>query len=228
MKKYAFLISALALSGCVTLLPEQGAAPAVFNIEAPEAPFPNAQKVDWSIGVARPFAPRILAGQDLVLREAGNQIAFVGGAEWADSTPDILQRTLASALSRSGKIVAVNPDTGARADCEFQWDIYAFDAREGASGFTARFEASARLVGRNRAIQQSTRIVTAGAASGGTVRSAAAALSDAALKAVDEAGNWALQQQCEKPLPRAAVRAPIETPLAGAPLGNIAAPGKQR
>jgi len=220
MKQYFSLAAILGLSGCVTLLPGPGAAPSVFNIEAPDAPFPDAQKVDWSIAVARPIMPRMLSSADLVLREADNRIAFVGGAAWAEPAPDLLQRTLASSLSRSGKIVAATPESGVRADCELQWDVYAFDARDAGGGFSARFEASARLVGRNRAIQQSMRIATTGEASGNSVRAAASALTDAALKAVDQAGSWALQQQCEKPLARN-VRQPIEAPLAGGAVTSV-------
>lgn len=214
MKKFCVLAAAFSLSGCISLLPKPGAAPSVFTIEAPDAPFQATPPVDWSVAVSKPMMPRAIAGSDLVLREGDNQVAFVGGAEWAEPAPSLLQRTLATALSRSGKIVAATTESGVRADCELQWDVYAFDARQGAGGFTARFEASARLVGRNRGIQHSTRIATAGEASGGTVRAAAAALTDAALKGVDQAGAWALQQQCEKPLPPRP-REILETPLAG-------------
>jgi cholesterol transport system auxiliary component len=217
MKKFCVLAAVLALPGCISLLPKPGAAPSVFTIEAPDAPFQTAQQADWSIAVARPLMPRMIAGSDLVLREGDNQIVFVGGAEWAEPAPDLLQRALASALSRSGKIVAATPESSVRADCELQWDVYAFDAKQGAGGFTARFEASARLIGRSRGIQESTRIATSGEARGGTVRAAAAALTDAALKGVDQAGVWALQQQCEKALPPR-MREPLESPLAGGPV----------
>lgn len=217
IKKFCVLAAVLALPGCISLLPKPGAAPSVFTIEAPDAPFQSAETADWSIAVSKPMMPRMIAGSDLVLREGDNQIAFVGGAQWAESAPSLLQRALATALNRSGKIVTATPESGVRADCELQWDVYAFDARQGAGGFTARFEASARLVGRNRGIQQSTRIATSGEANGGTVRAAAAALTDAALMGVDQAGAWALQQQCEKPLPPRP-RDLLETPLAGGPV----------
>lgn len=215
MKKLLVLAGAAALSGCVSILPEPGPAPLVFRIEAPDAPFQQARKADWSIAIGRPSASRTLSGADLVLREDDNRIAFVGGAEWAEPTPDMLQRALAAALTRSGKIVAATTESSARADCELQWDIYSFDARQTADGFSARFEAAARLVGRNRAIQQSTQIAATAEASGGTVRSAAAALTEAALKGMDQAGGWALQQTCEKPAAR--VRQTVESPLVGNP-----------
>ncbi len=219
MKKFLVFAAAAALSGCISLLPEQGPAPSIFRIEPPEAPFQQAQKADWSIAIGRPSVSRTLSGADLVLREDDNRIAYVGGAEWAEPTPDMLQRTLAAALTRSGKIVAATTDSGARADCELQWDIYAFDARQGAGGFTARFEAAARLVGRNRAIQHSTQIVATAESSGGTVRAAAAALTEAALKGLDQAGGWALQQSCEKPAPR--MRQTVEAPLVTGPATSV-------
>jgi ABC-type uncharacterized transport system auxiliary subunit len=227
MKKFCVLAAAFTLSGCISLLPKPGAAPSVFTMEAPDAPFQSAQTADWSISIARPMMPRMIAGADLVLRENDNQIAFVGGAQWAEPAPAMLQRTLASALSRSGKVVAATPESGVRADCELQWDVYAFDAQQTAGGFTGRFEASVRLVGRSRGIQQSTRIVASGEARGGTVRAAAAALTDAALKAVDQAGIWALQQKCEKPLPPRA-QPMLETPLAGGPITSAIPASRRR
>jgi cholesterol transport system auxiliary component len=228
MKKFFVLAAVLALPGCISLLPKPGAAPSVFTMEAPDAPSQIAQTADWTIAVARPMMPRMIAGGDLVLREGDNQIAFIGGAQWAEPASSLLQRTLTTALNRSGKIVAATPESGVRADCELHWDVYAFDARQGADGFSARFEASARLVGRNRGIQQSTRIATTGKANGGTVRAAAAALTDAALKGLDQAGAWALQQQCEKSLPQR-VRPLLETPLAGGPITSaIPAPRRSQ
>ncbi|MET0545041.1 MAG: ABC-type transport auxiliary lipoprotein family protein [Caulobacterales bacterium] len=210
-------------SGCLTVFPDPKPAPQIFQLEPREHAFASAPKVEWTISVARPAASRALSGADLVLREGENRVVYVEGSEWAEPVPDLMQRALTASLDRSGKIIAVTPEAGARADCELQWDLYAFDVVEHGHRFSARFEASVRLIeGRRRMIMGSTQVSSKGEAQGDTARAAAAALTQAALAGLDQAGAWALAQQCEKlPRPPVGPAVPLatrpEAPLAGAP-----------
>lgn len=137
----------LALSGCVSLLPEPPPPPRLYPLEASRS-VESAQGVAIAAvaSVAPPTGPQVLMGDGIVWRSEGS-LAFMGGAAWPGRTPDLLQAMLAQTITRQGRLTAgVRAGEGLRGDVEVRWDLIAFEVVEEGGALEARFAAHVRVV----------------------------------------------------------------------------------
>ena len=124
----AFLFAGLgfaALAGCAS------APPTTFDFPAETRAGilrPGAQQ----IVIAEPFAPRHLDSDAMIVRDAGGTISFVGGAQWSDRVPVLVQSRLVRAFEATGRSVA-RAGTGSAADLVLRSEIAAFEVRLGAT-----------------------------------------------------------------------------------------------
>ncbi|HVY83963.1 MAG TPA: ABC-type transport auxiliary lipoprotein family protein [Caulobacterales bacterium] len=137
------LVSALALSGCVSLLPKPGPAPRMFVLEAGQTQRAEGAQLPVVIAISAPQGERALLGTDLVWR-TGDQLAFVGQTQWAARSQDALQTMLVQTIARQGRVVAAVRAGEARADYEVRWDLLDFEIDD--ASMQARFSANVTLV----------------------------------------------------------------------------------
>jgi cholesterol transport system auxiliary component len=95
--------------------------------------------------VAEPAAVQVLASQQLLVRDEGGTVSFLGAAQWADSLPRLVQARLIHTFENTSQVRAVaRPGSGAVADVQLTSEIRAFEVRT--PGAEAVVEISAKLV----------------------------------------------------------------------------------
>lgn len=121
-------IALLALSGCVSLLPDPAPADVVYRLSA------SNEGVAQSAGakvirIDRPRAASVFQGQDVVVSPDGRRLASAAQARWAESIPDMIQNSFVDVLAERAGLVGVIPSSGARTDTRVHLTIKSFEAR---------------------------------------------------------------------------------------------------
>jgi len=95
---------AIALSGCVSLLPD--AAPAdviyrlgVIKLGVPQSPSAKVIRID------RPRASASFQGKDIIVSPDGRRLASAAQAKWAESIPDMVQGSFVNLLGQRAGLV---------------------------------------------------------------------------------------------------------------------------
>lgn len=165
------------LSGC-----SGGGTPATFDLTAPN-PGRLAAASRRYLVVAEPSTVQALDSDRIIVRDAGGSISFLGGAQWADRVPRLVQTRLIQTFENAGRLGSVGrPGDRIVSEIQLNTDIRSFTV-DSATG-EAVVEITAKLVndrsGRVRAAKLFTARVPAGAIEGGS----AARAMDAALSIV--------------------------------------------
>jgi len=143
MMRPLLLASTLALSGCISLLPEPPPPPRVFALEAGQVERLQGAPIDAVISVAAPGGERAILGSDMIWRN-GDELAYVAQTQWSNRASESLQAALVETLARQGRFRAAVRAGDARSDYEIRWDVLDFEVQE--SGMNARFVADVKLV----------------------------------------------------------------------------------
>jgi cholesterol transport system auxiliary component len=86
-------------------------------------------KVDWSLAIATPTAPRMLDSVRIAVRPVPGQLQVYRGASWSQSPVALVSDAVLQALEDSGKINAVaRQGSGMRTDYRLIVDIRRFEA----------------------------------------------------------------------------------------------------
>ena len=104
----------LVLSACVSVLPEQEVAEALYRIDAPQA----TRVLPASVIIREPESPRIFGGQAMVVEDATGAVRLVPTVEWADPVTRMVQLALVESFAATAQASAVLPETGASAPYE--------------------------------------------------------------------------------------------------------------
>ncbi|MCJ2067160.1 ABC-type transport auxiliary lipoprotein family protein [Methylobacterium sp. J-088] len=117
------LLAAL-LGGC-----GGGAAPLTFDLAAlPAAGRPVA--AGRSIAVSEPVGIQPFEADRIIVRESGGSLAFLGGGQWADRLPRLIQSRIIQSLENSGRLRSVSrPGDKIVADYQLVSEIRAFDVQ---------------------------------------------------------------------------------------------------
>lgn len=184
-------LAPLALSGCVSILPEPPPPPRVYQLAAQDGAATAVTAPPIVVAVASPNASRATGGTDIVWRQDG-ELAFMERGAWDGTAVDLLQILLVETLDRSGAVrTAVRVGEGARADLEIRWDIEAFEVREDRNSLTAYFAANARLIdARTRAVIDDVRVQANAPIAERSGRVAAVALQSAAQEGAGALSDW--------------------------------------
>lgn len=132
------MVLAAALSGC------GGATPLTFDLAA----LPGngrASASSRSIVVAEPVGIQPLEADRIIVREPGGGLSFIGGGQWADRLPRLIQTRIIQSLENSGRLRSVSRP-GDKIVSEFQLisEIRAFDIAAGSG--EAVVDVSAKLI----------------------------------------------------------------------------------
>jgi ABC-type uncharacterized transport system auxiliary subunit len=142
MKRAFILAAALALGGCISLLPKAPPPPRTFMLSAGDITPAQDQPIDAVIAVAQPTGERALLGSDMVW-STGSEVAYVGHAQWSAHADDALQAMLVETLSRQHRFRAAARTGETSAQYEIRWEVLNFQVDN--ASMTARFRADVKL-----------------------------------------------------------------------------------
>ncbi|MGU3537041.1 ABC-type transport auxiliary lipoprotein family protein [Methylobacterium sp. A54F] len=119
------LVLAAALGGC------GGAAPLTFDLAALPATGRAAASAR-SIVVAEPVGLQPFEADRIIVREPGGGLSFLGGGQWADRLPRLIQTRIIQSLENSGRLRSVTrPGDKVVSDYQLISEIRAFDIAAG-------------------------------------------------------------------------------------------------
>lgn len=120
---------ALSLSGCALL----GGGPApldTFELTATAAAAAGPQRGRTQVLIAEPTALGSLDGQEIVIRTSPGSIEYLGGAQWSDRLPRVVQVRLLEAFQASGRFAGVGlPGQGLAIDYQIVTELRSFGVR---------------------------------------------------------------------------------------------------
>lgn len=135
----------LALAGCVGTGSSNQALD-TYDLAVPTVEQAAKRKSSVQILIAEPQALKILDSDSIVVRNGTTTVAYLGGAQWSDRLPKIVQARLVQAFENAGRFGGVGrPGEGLAIDYQVMTDIRAFEIDQ-SSGGRAIVEISAKLI----------------------------------------------------------------------------------
>ncbi|MEZ5892786.1 MAG: ABC-type transport auxiliary lipoprotein family protein [Parvularculaceae bacterium] len=105
--RLVMLAAALALSGCVSVLPEAAPAKPRLHIAAASVDALSGPALSWSLAVEEPRSTRDYDTVRIAVAAAPGRTEYLGGAEWADRAPKLFQTALIQTYEDAGRILGV-------------------------------------------------------------------------------------------------------------------------
>jgi cholesterol transport system auxiliary component len=116
-----------------------------FDLTAPRQRISGGGAVGGQIVVAEPAALQPYESERIVVKDAGGSISFLGGAQWADRLPRLLQAKIIQTFENASRIRAIGrPGDGSTGDYQLTTEIRSFQL-DTAAGQTV-VEISAKLI----------------------------------------------------------------------------------
>jgi len=195
------ILLALALTGCSGgLLAPSGAPPKIYTLSAPKEIASSASQAGWQLLIAMPAAVNDINTTRIAIIPAPSRMDYYADVTWADRPAAMLQELLLQSFDRSGRIAAVQRQSGGlKSDFLLTTEIEDFEVDNAAAEPNAHIRVTARLVrSRDRAIV-ATRNFEATVPSGNSFDGAIAAF-DGGLQAVlPQMVDWTLTQGNQHP-----------------------------
>ncbi|RXT53275.1 hypothetical protein B6S44_18325 [Bosea sp. Tri-44] len=177
-------VGALLLAGC-----GGGATPTTYDLSAPR----DFGRIGGSGGVlivAEPSTVQALDSDRLIVKDSAGALSFLGGAQWADRVPKLVQARLIQTFENGSRIAAVGrPGERIVPDLQLNTDIRSFNV-DAASG-AAVVEITAKLVGDRSGKVQRARLFSARVPAGADGAGAAQALDQALSQVLIQIARWA-------------------------------------
>lgn len=102
-----------------------GPAPTTYDLSAPGG---RVKGIAGQVLVNPPAAVQVLAGQQILVKDATGAISFLGDGQWADSLPSLIQARLINTFENSSLVRAVaRPSSGAVADVQLISELRSFE-----------------------------------------------------------------------------------------------------
>jgi len=179
MRRPATAMRGIALLGLLVLGGCGGATPLTFDLAALPG---NARSggTSRSIVVAEPVGLQPLEADRILVREPAGSLSFVGGGQWADRLPRLVQTRIIQSLENTGRLRSVTrPGDKVASDYMLVSEIREFDIAAGSG--EAVVDISAKLVAEGTGKVANARVFTARVPVGKVDAPSAAAGLDAAL-----------------------------------------------
>lgn len=177
------LVVSLLVAGC-----GGGPAPTTYDLSAPR----DFGRVGGgaSIVVATPTTVQAFDSDRLIVKDSSGALSFLGGAQWADTIPNLIQTRLVQTFENASRIAAVaRPGERIVPDLQLNTDIRSFNI-DAASG-QAVVEITAKLVGDRSGRVQRARMFSARVPAATDGAGAAQALDRALSQVLIEIVRWA-------------------------------------
>lgn len=202
MKRIPLILALLLGAGCSvgSILAPSGAPAKIYTLDAPGTVTTNAPQAKWQLLVAMPDAALDLNTSRIAIAPAPSRIDYYADVVWADRPPAMLQQLLLESFDKSGRIAAVQRQSGGlKADFVLASDIQDFQVESGSGEPAAHIRVTARLVRTRDRTIVAARGFEAAIPSGGSFDGAVAAF-DGALKSVlPQMVDWTLSQGSANP-----------------------------
>jgi cholesterol transport system auxiliary component len=156
------------VSGC-TSIGGSNKALDTYDLAVPGVEKAGKRKVSVQILIAEPQALKILDSESIVVRNGPSSVAYLGGAQWSDRLPKMVQTRLVQAFENSNRFGGVGrPGEGLAIDFQVITDIRAFEIDQSGNN-VAMVEISAKLLNDRNGVVGSSKLFTASvpAAAGG-------------------------------------------------------------
>lgn len=183
-------LGGLALSAALLLAGCGGPTPTTFDLTAPSG-FGRVGGSGATLAVARPTTVQAFDSDRVIVKDSSGALSFVGGAQWADTVPALVQTRLIQTFENAGRIASVaSPDQRVTPTAQVLTDIRSFNI-DAASG-AAVVEITAKIVGDASGKIQRARLFTARVPAGAVDGAGATQALNAALSQVlIEIVRWA-------------------------------------
>jgi cholesterol transport system auxiliary component len=166
-----------------------GAAPTTYDLSAPRD-FGRIGGGGGVLIVAQPTAVQALDSDRLIVKDSSGALSFLGGAQWADRVPNLVQTRLIQTFENGSRIAAVGrPGERIVPDFQLNTDIRAFNI-DAASG-QAVVEITAKLIGDRTGKVQRAKLFAARVPAGAEGAGAAQALDQALSQVLIQIARWA-------------------------------------
>jgi cholesterol transport system auxiliary component len=157
--------------------------PTTFDLSAPGAGGGKAGAGRAQILVPEPITIQAFEGERIIVRDPSGAVSFIGGGQWADRLPRLVQARLIQSFENTSSMSAVGrPGDRTSADYQLNTEIRSFDVVS-AKG-EAVVEISAKLVNDRTGRIVNARVFTARVPVGAVDASTAAQALDRALSTV--------------------------------------------
>lgn len=152
-------LAALVLAAGTLLAGCGGSTPTTFDLSAPSG-FGRVGGSRAVMVVAEPTTVQALDSDRVIVRDSSGALSFVGGAQWADRIPALVQARLIQTFENASRIGSVSaPGQRIQPDVQLNTDIRSFNI-DSASGM-AVVEITARIVGDRTGQIQRARLFSA-------------------------------------------------------------------
>ena len=166
-----------------------GSAPTTYDLSAPRD-FGRIGGGGGVLIVAQPTAVQALDSDRLIVKDSSGALSFLGGAQWADRVPNLVQTRLIQTFENGSRIAAVGrPGERIVPDYQLNTDIRAFNI-DAASG-QAVVEITAKLIGDRTGKVQRAKLFSARVPAGAEGAGAAQALDQALSQVLIQIARWA-------------------------------------
>ncbi|HZH50904.1 MAG TPA: ABC-type transport auxiliary lipoprotein family protein [Microvirga sp.] len=103
-----------------------GPAPTTYDLSAPTSRIRGPS--DVQVLVNEPAAIQSLSTQQIIVKDASGAISFLGGGQWADNLPRLIQTRLINTFENASQIRGVSrPSSGAVADVQLVSELRSFE-----------------------------------------------------------------------------------------------------
>jgi len=192
MRALSLFAVLLLLSGCSDLLAPSGAPAKLYTLRAPAEVTTNAPQVHWQLLIATPDASLEIDSSRIAVAPAQMRIDYYADVAWSDRPPAMLRDMLVEAFDKSGKIGAVERQSGGlKSDFLLSSDLRDFQV-ETSGEPVSHIGLMVRLVrSRDRSIVAS-RLFDAKTPAGGNFDGAIAAFDQGLQTLLPQVVDWAL------------------------------------
>ncbi|MCA8888849.1 MAG: membrane integrity-associated transporter subunit PqiC [Parvularculaceae bacterium] len=195
MRTILIIAGALALSACISVLPDAPPASARFQVTDVTFDAAPVQPAAWSLSIEEPMATRAYDTANIALSRAPAQIEYYAGGEWVDRAPRLFGAALVRSFENAGAIRNVGAfSTVPLGDFALQTDIRRFGAVFDGGRVDAKVEVFARLTNGRGKVYASRMFTASNDAGGDQPGAVARALNAGATQVQREIVAWTLEE----------------------------------
>lgn len=177
------ILLALSLGACAALGLGSKEAPPAFDLKAPARPA-RIGTIHGQLVIPEPTAVSVLDTDRIVVRPEPDQVATLGGAQWSDRLPKLLQARVMQAFENSGRLRSVaRPGEGIASDYQLLINVRAFQLAVTPSP-SGEVELAAKIVNNTNGRIVAARVFHASSPAAGTDGPQAVAAIDSAFQDV--------------------------------------------
>lgn len=189
----AAALAALALGGCIRLLPESEPVD-TYRLTIPVSGEPVLREIGApTVMIALPSATRAYGGDNIVIARGDSSLALAAGSRWVAPARNMLQDAIIQTFERAEGPAPLRPNDGIASDYDLSLDLRAFEAEydQGDAGAPLiRVAIGARMISRARDLAGSSLFAAESRARSNTMTDIVAAFSEATAEMAADLVAW--------------------------------------